>query len=206
MNAFSKYWKYGLLAVVVLFGISLATFYGTIVPMEENIKSLDAQIGNMYARQAALVPQIASTVKAAAAYEGGTLKDVTALRGTSQNLAKLEQLQADGKINTQEFVTLFAATSGGLKLMAEQYPQLSAVQGFRDLNVIIEGNTNRISAAIRDYDVSISEYNAKLRSFPMGIIAQKILGFTLKDRIYGESAKSQTVDTSVPDVEKLLGK
>lgn len=96
--------------------------------MDEELKSLDAQIGNMYQNRAELLPQMAGVVKAAAEYEGTTIKDVTALRGTSQNLAQLERLQAEGKIGSAEFNSAFLAVVGGMKLMAEQYPQLQAVQ------------------------------------------------------------------------------
>ena len=61
-------------ALIFILFIWAYTSYNGIISMDENIKSLDSQIGNMYSRQAELLPQMTAIVKAAAKYESSTLE------------------------------------------------------------------------------------------------------------------------------------
>jgi hypothetical protein len=49
--------------------IGTYSFYGKMVTLDEELKSYDAQIANMYDRRAELIPMIAQVVDAAAKYE-----------------------------------------------------------------------------------------------------------------------------------------
>lgn len=58
------------LGVLVLFLVFGAVgFYNSMIGMDESIKSMDAQVKNMYERRTDLVPQVAAVVKKYAEYE-----------------------------------------------------------------------------------------------------------------------------------------
>ncbi len=59
----------------------------------------------------------------------------------------------------------------------EAYPQLQAVQAFRDLMTQLEGTENRISVARKDFNDAVFVYNVKVQRFP-GMLAAKIFGFS----------------------------
>ncbi|PIQ11665.1 LemA family protein [Candidatus Gracilibacteria bacterium CG18_big_fil_WC_8_21_14_2_50_38_16] len=195
-------------ALIFILFIWAYTSYNGIISMDENIKSLDSQIGNMYSRQAELLPQMTAIVKAAAKYESSTLEGVTALRGASQNLQKLEEFQKSGSISSTQFSALLATTMSSMKIMGEAYPQLQANQNYMSLMSSVEGNVNRITVATKDYNDAVAGYNAQIRSFPFGILFSKWFGFTPKDRTFNESEKLQKVDTKGAsgkvDMEKAL--
>ena len=64
-------------------------------------------------------------------------------------------------------------------VVAEQYPQLQANQGFRDLRVTLEGTENRITVARNDYIQAVQEYNVLARSFPTNLTGM-VFGYKAK--------------------------
>ena len=64
----------------------------------------------------------------------------------------------------------------GLFGYTEQYPDLKSSQGFRDLQVQLEGTENRISKARTDYNESVKSFNKKVKMFP-GKLWAELFGF-----------------------------
>ena len=64
-------------------------------------------------------------------------------------------------------------------VVAEQYPNLKANQGFQDLRVSLEGTENRITVARNRYIDSIKQYNILTRSFPSNFTAM-VFGYQVK--------------------------
>ncbi len=58
-----------------------------------------------------------------------------------------------------------------LLVVAEQYPNLKANQGFQDLRVQLEGTENRITVARNRYIKAVADYNVLARSFPSNLTA-----------------------------------
>lgn len=56
-------------------------------------------------------------------------------------------------------------------VVSENYPNLKANQGFRDLRVQLGGTENRITAARNRYIQSVQGYNTLARSFPSNLTA-----------------------------------
>jgi len=187
--------------IFIILGILIAyliigtySFYGKIVTLDEELKSYDAQIGNMYERRAELIPMIAQVVDAAAKYEWGTLTNITAYRSMANWLKDLQTLQWEGKTGSQEFSQAMNTTLLNMRTMQEAYPSLQAVKGFQDMTTTIEWSENRLRVAIKDYNDKVAGYNISLRSFPFGIIGKSVLGFKERERTFAEVAKSKTVD------------
>ena len=79
--------------------------------------------------------------------------------------------------------------------MAENYPQLKATQGFRDLQTQLEGTENRISVERQRFNDAVAVYNTSIRSFPNVLYAGK-MGFQPKP-YFSATPQAQ----SVPQVQ-----
>ena len=64
-------------------------------------------------------------------------------------------------------------------VVAEQYPNLKANQGFQDLRVQLEGTENRITVARNRYIQTVADYNVLARSFPTNLTAM-VFGYKVK--------------------------
>ena len=71
------------------------------------------------------------------------------------------------------------ALANTIKVTVERYPELTATQGFRDLQVQLEGTENRIAVERGKFNEAVQGYNTMLRRFPNSIIAG-ICGFDKK--------------------------
>ena len=56
-------------------------------------------------------------------------------------------------------------------MVAEQYPNLKANQGFSDLRVQLEGTENRVTVARNAFIKAVQDYNILTRSFPSNLTA-----------------------------------
>ena len=81
-----------------------------------------------------------------------------------------------------------------LMVVVEKYPDLKSTQGFRDLQVQLEGTENRVTVARMDFNTSAQTYNTAIKVFPGALVAG-IGGF--KERPYfaaaPEAAKAPAV-------------
>jgi LemA protein len=147
-----------ILSVVVL-GLSSCGVQS--IPQQKNeVDASLAEITNQYKRRADLIPNLVNTVKGYATHEKDTLQGVTEAR------AKATQLTVDASNLTPEKLASFRKAQGDLtmalgKLMAisENYPNLKADTGFRDLQAQLEGTENRITVARNRYIETVKEFN-----------------------------------------------
>lgn len=168
----------GLLAVCFLWGVGINN---KLVNTEENVSQAWGQVENAYKRRADLIPQLVATVQGAANYEKGTLTEVIEAR------AKAGSVQVDAnnltKANVAQFQkaqdALSSALTRSINVVVERYPELTATQGFRDLQVQLEGTENRIATERGRFNDAVNAYNKMLRRFPNNIIAG-ICGFDKK--------------------------
>jgi LemA protein len=161
------------IGAVVLVGGTCVHTYNKLVQLDQNVSSQWAQVENVYQRRADLVPNLVATVKGAAAFERETLEHVTEAR------SRVGQLAMPGDVTAQpeKFRAYQAAQDqlGGalsrLLVVAEQYPQLTATQGFRDLQAQLEGTENRIAVERMRYNEAARDYNTARASFPTSLVA-----------------------------------
>ncbi len=197
-----KKWLLWLVGLVVVLGLGMMSYYNGMIGTQEELKSIRAQVDNMYDRRKDLVPQVAAVVKKYAEYESGTLISVTSLRSQAGNLDALNSMIAKGDFKSEQFSALLANTMGGIKVNLEAYPQLKADAQFTNLYTTLEWSENRIRTAIKDYNDAVVGYNTKTRKFPRGLLG-RVFGFSPMDRITPPEGKDIT---SVPDVDALLSK
>lgn len=191
----------GCIVAVVALLIGLAVLgvgsYNNLVGLQEGVESAWGEVENHYQRRADLVPNLVATVKGAAEFEQETFTRVTEAR------AKVGQVTVGGLPDAQQ-LEQFQAAQGELSsalsrllVVVERYPELTATQAFRDLQVQLEGTENRIAVARGRYNEAARDYNTSRRRFPTVVIAG-MLGFD--DRPYFEAqegaAEAPQVDFS----------
>ena len=155
--------------------------YNDFQRLDEQTKSAWSEVLNQYQRRADLVPNIVATVKGEAAFEQETLTKVIEAR------AKATSIQVTPEtLNNPEAFQKFQAAQGALgsalsrlMVVAEQYPNLKANQGFSDLRVQLEGTENRVTVARNRYIQSVQAYNVLARSFPSNLTAM-VLSYSPK--------------------------
>ena len=76
-----------------------------------------------------------------------------------------------------------------LLVVAENYPQLKADAGFRDLQAQLEGTENRITVARNRYIKAVQDYNVTVRSFPSNLTAMA-LGYKVKPSFSVENERA----------------
>ncbi|HVI89400.1 MAG TPA: LemA family protein [Dongiaceae bacterium] len=165
-----KLWL-GLVALLVL-GLT-GCGYNNIQSQDEQVKASWSEVVNQYQRRADLVPNLVNTVKGYASHEREVLTQVTEAR------ARVGAIQASpALLNDPEAFARFQSAQGQLtgslsRLLAvsENYPQLKADAGFRDLQAQLEGTENRIAIARNRYIQAVQGYNVTVRSFPSNLTA-----------------------------------
>ncbi|WP_138517452.1 LemA family protein [Limnobacter alexandrii] len=173
--------------------------YNTIQTTDEQVKAAWAEVLNQYQRRADLVPNLVNVVKAEANFEQETLTQVVEARSKATSIQATPEL-----INDPEAFNKFQQAQGELSgalsrllLITENYPNLKANQGFRDLQTQLEGTENRITVARNRYIKSVQDYNVTVRSFPNNLTAM-VMGYAVKPNFTVENeaeiSRPPTVD------------
>ena len=164
--------------------------YNTFQTTDEQVKASWAEVINQYQRRADLVPNLVATVKGEAKFEQDTLTKVIEARSKATSIQATPELVNDPAA-FQKFQAAQGELTGALsRLMAvsENYPNLRANQGFRDLSAQLEGTENRITVARNRYIKSVQDYNGTVRSFPSNLTAM-VMGYKEKPTFAVENEK-----------------
>jgi LemA protein len=140
---------------------------------EEQVKASWSEVVNQYQRRADLVPNLVSTVKGEAKFEQDTLAKVIEARSRATSIQATPELVND-PVALQKFQAAQGELTGALSrlmVVSENYPDLRANQGFRDLAAQLEGTENRITVARNRYIQAVQDYNVTVRSFPSNLTA-----------------------------------
>lgn len=164
--------------------------YNQFQSLDEDSKASWSEVLNQYQRRADLVPNLVATVKGYAEHEEKVLTEVAEAR------SKVGSMQVTKEVlNDPDAFAKYQAAQGQLTqalshLMAvsENYPQLKADQGFRDLQAQLEGTENRVTVARNRFIDSVKNYNIAIRSFPNNLTAM-MFGYKTKPSFTVENEK-----------------
>jgi LemA protein len=170
-----------ILGVVLLFGGCGCSGYNGLVTQDENVKKAWNNVQSEYQRRADLVPNLVNTVKGAANFEQTTLTQLVEAR------AKATSVNINADNLTPEKIAEFQQAQGQLsgalsRLLAvvENYPDLKANQNFLQLQGQLEQIENGIRSSRNVFNTAVNDYNVKVRSFPMNLLAG-MFGFKSKE-------------------------
>ncbi|MGH2498641.1 MAG: LemA family protein [Candidatus Limnocylindria bacterium] len=158
-----------LLIVVIVVAVVLALFfiatYNRLVTLRQRVREAWSDIDVQLKRRHDLIPNLIETVKGYAAHERGVFDEVTRARAAAVSAgaqASPEQRAQAENLLTGALRSLFA--------VVENYPQLQAVQQFRDLSENLTATEDKISFARRFYNGNVRDYNTALMTFPTNLL------------------------------------
>ncbi|MDR4478562.1 MAG: LemA family protein [Nitrospira sp.] len=162
-----------LTAVLTLSGCG----YNDLQGLDEDTKAAWSEVINQYQRRADLIPNLVNTVKGYAAHEKDTLESVVQARAKATSVQMTPELLKDEAAfkKFQEAQQGLSSALGRMLALAENYPNLKADQGFRDLQSQLEGTENRITVARKRYIDKVAEFNKMVRYFPTNLTAKFLL-------------------------------
>jgi len=157
--------------VVAVLLVGVARFYNRFVSLRQQVRAAYSDVDVQLKRRHDLIPNLIETVKGYASHERGVFDEVTR--------ARADAIAAGGE-PPAERATAETALGGALKSLfavAEAYPQLQAVQEFKDLSSNLTATEDTLQYARRYYNAQVRDYNTAIASFP-GLVLAPLMGFT----------------------------
>ncbi len=179
-----------ILVILVVLGFMLVGTYNRLVGLRQNANQAFADIDVQLKQRQDLVPNLVETVKGYAAHESGTLEAVTAARAA-----------AAGASSVQDRVQAENALTGALRQLfavSEAYPDLKANANFIRLQDELTDIENKLAAARRFFNNTVSEFNAAIQQFPAVLLAGA-MGFT--PRTFFDLGENRAAAETAPQVK-----
>ena len=180
--------------VVVMLGV-FWTGYNSLVNKEENVMESWSQVESNLQRKLDLLPNLVKVVKTYAKHEKELLTEITALRANASSL-----LHDNNTLPNEAQIAKFSKMKQSLdtsllKLfaVAENYPDLKSSEQFLQLQSQVEGAENRINITRMQFNTSVGNFNAYMRTIPSNIIAS-IAGFQRKAYFKAEQSAHKKLD------------
>jgi LemA protein len=162
------------LGIIILIGLIffgwVAGTYNSLVSLDTNVQQKFGNVQTALQRQADLIPNLVTTVKAYSKYEGDTQTKIAEIRSGIRSATTPGQLDAAGKQMNSLISNLIVSV--------EAYPDLKANENYLALQDELAGSINRVTWERNNYNEAVKEYATKIRTFPANIIAS-MFGFNL---------------------------
>lgn len=171
----------GILAALLLFGGCACNGYNGLVTQDESVKKAWNNVQSAYQERADLIPNLVNTVKGAADFEKETLTGLVEARSkaTSVNI-NADNLTPEKIAEFQQAQQAVSTGLGRLLAVVENYPDIKANANFQQLQGTLEKNENGIRNSRNQFNTAVNDYNVKVRSFPMNLLAG-MFGFSAKE-------------------------
>jgi LemA protein len=179
-----------LVIILVVAGVMLAGVYNRLVGLRQNANQAFADIDVQLKQRQDLVPNLVETVKGYAAHEKGTLEAVTNARAAAVAAPNVEQRVQAENVLTGALRQLMA--------VSEAYPDLKANAGFMQLQGELSDIENKLAAARRFFNNTVSEYNASIQQFPAVLLAGA-MGFS--QRPFFDLGENRAAAETAPQVK-----
>jgi LemA protein len=154
------------IVIVVLLALLFWAAFNGLVKKRNRTREAWSEIDVELKRRHDLIPNLVSTVQGYASHEQGTFEAVTEARA---NAVAVGATGDPAKIGPAENALTGALRS--LFAVAENYPQLRAVESFLQLQETLTATEDKIEFARRYYNTSARDYDTALQTFPRNLIA-----------------------------------
>src|SRR5919109_5336948 len=156
------------IGVVLLLGLIYILVRNSMVASRNRVDEAWSGIDVQLKRRHDLVPNLVESVKGYATHERETFEKVTQARAAA--------MQASGPAEAGQAEGQLTAALGGLRVVAEQYPQLLATENFQQLQRQLSELEDEIQASRRIYNSNVQVFNTRIQQFPASIPAKQ-MGF-----------------------------
>jgi LemA protein len=160
-----------ILGVLIIVGLTYVFVRNNMVSLRNRCEEAWSGIDVQLKRRHDLVPNLVESVKGYASHERETFEKVTQARAAA--------MQASGPEEASKAESQLTAALGGLRVVAEQYPQLRATENFQKLQNSLSELEDEIQASRRIYNSNVQMFNTRIQQWPWSIIANQG-GFTAK--------------------------
>lgn len=154
-----------LVAVLILLLLAIGLMYNGFVTRRQRVNEAWGDIDVQLKRRHDLIPNLVETVKGYAAHERGVFEGVT--RARTQAIAAGAQAP-EARAVAENALT---ASLRSLFAVAENYPQLKAVEQFNQLATNLRDTENKIEYARSFYNVQVRDFNTAIQTFPGALMA-----------------------------------
>src|SRR3954453_14301933 len=160
-----------IVALLLLAGLIYILARNGIIRLRNQCDEAWSGIDVQLKRRHDLIPNLVESVKGYASHERETFEKVTQARAAA--------MQASGPAEASKAESQLTAALGGLRVVAEQYPQLRATENFQQLQRQLSELEDEIQASRRIYNSNVQQFNTRIQQWPWSIIANQG-GFTAK--------------------------
>jgi LemA protein len=167
------------IGVLLLVGLTFVLVRNSLIASRNRVDEAWSGIDVQLKRRHDLVPNLVETVKGYAQHERETFEKVTQARAAA--------MQAEGPAQASQAEGMLTQALGGLRVVAEQYPELRATENFQQLSRNLSELEDEIQASRRIYNSNVQAYNTKIQIFPNSVIANAG-GFTSREFFEIENA------------------
>jgi LemA protein len=175
------------IGVVILIALIFVLVRNSMIGSRNRVDEAWSGIDVQLKRRHDLVPNLVEAVKGYAQHEQATFEKVTQARAAA--------MQAQGPAEAGQAEGMLSQALGGLRVVAEQYPELRATENFQQLSRNLSELEDEIQASRRIYNSNVQAYNTKIQVFPNSIVANSG-GFEEREFFEIEDAG----DREVPEV------
>ena len=176
------------LGILILAGLTYVFARNNMVSLRNRVDESWSGIDVQLKRRHDLVPNLVESVKGYATHERETFEKVTQARAAA--------MQAQGPEEASKAESALTSALGGLRVVAEQYPQLRATENFQQLQRNLSELEDAIQASRRIYNSNVQVYNTRIQQWPWSVIAKQG-GFTDKPFFeIGDAAERETPQVS----------
>ena len=187
----TRYTITGICLFILVFWI--VTSYNSLVKKQEKVKQQWAEVQNTYQRRLDLIPNLVNVVKGVSDFEQTTLQKIAearsnALAGLSNNEITGENYQRQKQLQDS-----LAAAANRLIIVIEKYPTLKGTAAYSGLQTQLQGTERRIKVARNDFNEAVANYNRKVRSFPVNILAG-LFGFKKKEGFAADAGTDKSIE------------
>src|SRR4051812_46586683 len=154
-----------IVALLLLAGLIYILARNGIIRLRNQCDEAWSGIDVQLKRRHDLIPNLVESVKGYASHERETFEKVTQARAAA--------MQASGPAEASKAESQLTAALGGLRVVAEQYPQLRATENFQQLQRQLSELEDEIQASRRIYNSNVQQYNTRIQQFPGSLIANQ---------------------------------
>src|SRR5665647_903621 len=154
-----------IIIIVVLLGLAVLAYNG-LVRRRNRTQEAWSQIDVELKRRHDLIPNLVETVKGYASHERETFEAVTNARAAAVSAGA-----TGDPANIAHAENALSASLRSLFAVAENYPQLRAVETFTQLQEQLIATEDKLEFARRFYNTSVRDYNIAVQTFPRNLLA-----------------------------------
>jgi LemA protein len=162
--------------------------YNSLVGKQNQADNAFSALDAMLKKRFDLIPNLVATAKNYAQYEQSTLTNLVNLRSKALNgeLSKSESIELDNS---------FTQATRSLVVLSENYPELRANENYLQLQRALNETEEQISAARRNYNASVTDFNDSVQKFPTNLLASAF-GYSTRPLLITPEIQRENVDVN----------